>query len=62
MNLNENLDFLDVITIIAFLMAIQNNEEMGELIDCVKSNKRCLEEILKKQEEIFDELERKGNA
>ena len=62
MNLNENLDFLDIITMIAFLMAIQTNEEMSKLLDYVNLHDQKLEKVLKKQEEILNELERERNA
>lgn len=53
---NAQFDFLDIITMMAFFMSIENLQQTDKTLDTLKRHDDKMDLIIKKQEEILDGL------
>ena len=58
----EQLDFLDIIALIAFIMQIQTLESTTKLFDYIENHEKKISKILSNQEEILNGLEQKRSS
>ena len=57
--MNDNLDFLDIITLLSFVISVENLEQNLDQNDLAESSERILTEIhghLEKQDRLLTEI------